>query len=190
MAPCFILNAGGSFVRMNPKTGDVLATATRGLLENEDLDGVMSPDGTRMVVNGPGRRVRLLEVDKQEYVGTDSKTWGSSPTFAPDGSQFARSGRTVPALGRPHRGVPSQPAPAEPDSDLFHRLSAGQHRPAHRLHRRQDLDRGHANEHVGRPRVRDCREKPLRRGVGAVLFPISPTSRPAPVAGRNLIPDM
>ncbi|MGS0685187.1 nSTAND1 domain-containing NTPase [Nakamurella sp. GG22] len=86
----FILNAGGSFYRMNPKTGDVFATATRGLLENEDPDGVMSPDGTRMVVNGPDRRVRLLDVDKQEYVGTDSKTpWGSSPTFAPDGSQFA-----------------------------------------------------------------------------------------------------
>ena len=86
----FILRAGGSFVRMNPKTGDVLATATRGLLSNEDPDGLVSPDGTRMVVNGPGRRVRLLDVDKQEYVGTDSKTpWGSSPTFAPDGSQFA-----------------------------------------------------------------------------------------------------
>ncbi len=86
----FILNVGGSFSRMNPKTGDVMATATQGLLENEDPDGVMSPDGTRMVVNGPGRRVRLLDVDKQEYVGTDSKTpWGASPTFAPDGSQFA-----------------------------------------------------------------------------------------------------
>jgi hypothetical protein len=86
----FILNVGGSFVRMNPKTGDVLATATPGLLEKEDFDGVMSPDGTRMVVNGPGRRVRLLDVDKQKYVGRDSKTpWGSSPTFAPDGSQFA-----------------------------------------------------------------------------------------------------
>lgn len=86
----FILNNGGSFVRMNPKTGDVLAVAAPGLLESEDYDGVISPDGTRMVVIGPGGRVRLLDVDKQEYVGTDSKTpWGSSPTFAPDGSQFA-----------------------------------------------------------------------------------------------------
>lgn len=80
----------GSLVRMNPRTGDVLATAPDGLLFDEDQGLVMSPDGTRMVVPGPGRRVRLLDVDKLELVGTDSKSqWDSSPAFAPDGSQFA-----------------------------------------------------------------------------------------------------
>ena len=51
---------------------------------------MMSPDGSRMAVTGPGLRVRLIDVATQEYVGTDSNTpWGESPTFAPDGSQFA-----------------------------------------------------------------------------------------------------
>jgi WD40 repeat protein len=86
----FVLNIGGSFIRVDPKTRDVLATAPAGLLFNEDYDGVLSPDGARMAVPGPNGRVRLLDVDKQEYMGTDSNTlWGSSPTFAPDGSQFA-----------------------------------------------------------------------------------------------------
>ena len=86
----FILNNGGSFVRVDPKTREVLATAPAGLLFNEDYDGVLSPDGARMVVPGPNGRVRLLDVDEQEYIGKDSNTlWGSSPTFAPDGSQFA-----------------------------------------------------------------------------------------------------
>jgi hypothetical protein len=137
----FILNAGGSFVQMNPRTGDLFVTATPGLLENEDPDGVMSPDGTRMVVNGPGRRVRLLDVDKQEYLSTD---------------------------------------PSTPDSDIFDRLSAGQHRPSHRLHGRQDLDGGHANEHVGRPRVCDGPNETSPSRSGSSSFPISPTSRPAP----------
>ena len=77
------------FLRLDPETGELLST-TPGLLFNEDQAGVMSPDGSRLVVPGPDRRVRLLDVEEQEYIGHDSKTpWGSSPTYAPDGSQFA-----------------------------------------------------------------------------------------------------
>jgi WD40 repeat protein len=80
----------GSFDRVDPETGDLLATAPPGILSQEDDDGVMSPGGARMAVTGPGGRVRLLDVDDQQYVGADSQTpWGSSPTYAPDGSQFA-----------------------------------------------------------------------------------------------------
>lgn len=85
----FLLDEGGTVLRLDPEAGEMLST-TPGLLFEEDQSGVMSPDGSHMAVPGPGRRVRLLDVEKQEYVGRDSKTpWGSSPAYAPDGSQFA-----------------------------------------------------------------------------------------------------
>jgi len=87
----FVLDVlDGSFVRVDPTNSEVLTAAPPGLLFGEDAAGVMSPDGTRMVVPGPGLRVRLLDVDELEYIGADSQIpWGSSPAFAPDGSQFA-----------------------------------------------------------------------------------------------------
>jgi len=86
----FVIDWGGSFVRVNPTSGEVIASAPDGFLSHEDPLGVISPDGSRMAVTGPGLLVRLLDVDKQEYIGTDSNTpWGESPTFAPDSSQFA-----------------------------------------------------------------------------------------------------
>ena len=85
----FVLDWRGSLIRMDPRTGEVLDTSV-GSLFGENAPGVMSPDGTRMVVPGPGLRVRLLDVDKHTFRGKDSSTpWGESPTFAPDGSQFA-----------------------------------------------------------------------------------------------------
>jgi WD40 repeat protein len=50
---------------------------------------VMSPDGTRMLVTGPGVRVRLLDVEMQAYIDTDSRWQWGNPAFAPDGSQYA-----------------------------------------------------------------------------------------------------
>ena len=78
---------------------------------------VMSPDGTRMVVPGPGLRVRLLDVDKQDVHrhGLEDPV-GLEPHVRPRRQPVRpRPGRADPALGRPHRGVPGQPAPAEPD---------------------------------------------------------------------------
>ena len=49
----------------------------------------MSPDGTRMMVTGPGVQVRLLDVEKHVYIGPDSGFQWGSPAFAPDGSQYA-----------------------------------------------------------------------------------------------------
>ena len=68
----FVLDWEGSFVRVDPRMGEVVDAARPGLLFAEDTGGVMSPDGTRMVVPGPGRRVRLLDVEKKVYIGTDS----------------------------------------------------------------------------------------------------------------------
>jgi WD40 repeat protein len=86
----FVLDpADGSYVRVDPRTGDVVDRAPAGLLATEDVDGVLSPDGNRMVVSGPGGRVRLLDVDDQAYVDADSGwSWGQA-AFAHDGSQYA-----------------------------------------------------------------------------------------------------
>ena len=41
-------------------------------------------------MTGPDLRVRLLDVEGLTYIDQASRTpWGDSPTFAPDGSQFA-----------------------------------------------------------------------------------------------------
>jgi WD40 repeat protein len=84
-----VLDWDGSFVRVDPTSGDIIAEAPDGVLYGEG-QSAMSPDGSRMVVAGPGRRVRLLDVEERTYIDEDSSTpWGESPTFAPDGSQFA-----------------------------------------------------------------------------------------------------
>ena len=180
----FILNEGGSFIRMNPQTGDVLETAPRGLLESEDQDGATSPDGTRMVVNGPGRRVRLLDVDKQEYVGTDSKTPWVQPHLRPRRDPVRpRPGRTDPALGRPHRGVPSQPAPRRAGPRPFP-SSIGRTAPAWSspppTAGHGPWTRERTNGSTARAR-RQGETSPSRSGSSS--FPTSPTSRPAP-SGR------
>ncbi len=79
----------GSFVRVDPQSGEVIDAAVPGLLSADDGDGVMSPDGTRMLVTGPGVRVRLLDVEKQAFIDTDSGWQWGAPAYAPDGSQYA-----------------------------------------------------------------------------------------------------
>ncbi len=79
----------GSFIRVDPRTRAVIDTAPPRLLSSEDLHGVMSPDGTRMLVTGPGVRVRLLDVERQAYLDTDAGWQWGNPAFAPDGSQYA-----------------------------------------------------------------------------------------------------
>ena len=46
----FVVDLDGSFVRVDPTSGDVLAAAPEGFVSGEDGPGVMSPDGSRMVV--------------------------------------------------------------------------------------------------------------------------------------------
>ncbi len=84
----FVLDSDGSYTPRGPENGRSPGHLGSGLF-GEHAAGVMSPDGTRMVVPGPGLRVRLLDVETHTFVGKDSSTpWGDRPTFAPDGSQF------------------------------------------------------------------------------------------------------
>ncbi len=77
-----------SFVRVDPRTGEVVDDGA-GLLSTDDVEGLLSPDGTRMMVTGPGVQVRLVDVEKQAFIGSDSGfQWGPA-AFAPDGSQYA-----------------------------------------------------------------------------------------------------
>ena len=79
----------GSFSRVDPRTGEIVDTGPSGLLSSDDVEGVMSPDGTRMMVTGPGVQVRLLDVETHAYIDSDSGfQWGAA-AFAPDGSQYA-----------------------------------------------------------------------------------------------------
>jgi len=84
------LRSDGSFLRVDPQSGKRVAQSRPGLLFPEDQAGLLSPDGSLMVVPGPQRRVRLLDVESQEYLGNDAQIpWDSYPAYAPDGSQFA-----------------------------------------------------------------------------------------------------
>ena len=86
----FLIHCDGSFVRVDPRNGDVLDTGPPILSGEDAVNNVMSPDGTRMVGPAAGLRVRLLDVDQKQFLGADTRTpYGSSATFAPDGSQFA-----------------------------------------------------------------------------------------------------
>ncbi len=104
----------GSFLRIDPRAGDVVDTAGPGLLGSEDVQGVTSPDGTRMVVTGPGVRVRLLDVEKKAYVDTDTGLQWGDPAFAPDGSQYAvaEEGRIRLWNGRTGKYQASLPLPS------------------------------------------------------------------------------
>jgi WD40 repeat protein len=86
----FLIHCDGSFVRVDPRNGDVLDTGPPILSGEDAVDNVMSPDGTRMVGPAADLRVRLLDVNEKQFLGADTRTpYGSSATFAPDGSQFA-----------------------------------------------------------------------------------------------------
>ena len=79
----------GSFVRVDPRSGEVVDKAY-GLLSTDDVEGLMSPDGTRMMVTGIGVQVRLLDVETHRFIDSPDSgfQWGAA-AFAPDGSQYA-----------------------------------------------------------------------------------------------------
>ena len=100
-----------------------------------------------MVVTGPDRRVRLLDVESRSTSARTPHPVGRSPAFAPDGSQFAlvQAERIRLWDGRTGEYQASLPLPSRTGAfSIAYRPR--QHRPGHRLHRRQDLDRGHPHE--------------------------------------------
>jgi WD40 repeat protein len=78
----------GSLFRMDPTTGEVLDSDS-GLLAGDEAHGLMSPDGTRMLVNGPAVQPRLLDVESSELIGAETDSQWGDAAFAPDGSQYA-----------------------------------------------------------------------------------------------------
>ena len=184
----FVLDWEGSFARVDPGVGEVVDTAPPGLLFAEDTGGVMSPDGTRMVVPGPGRQVRLLDVEEQGLHRNRLRyPVGLEPHVRPRRQPVRPRRRGAdPALGRTHRGLPCEPAAAEPDRNVLHHVPGRQQRPGHRLHGRQDLDRADTDRQLGSSCVRDGRTQPLTSRVGAVLPLPAVRGHLPPVAGRNL----
>jgi WD40 repeat protein len=85
-----VLKADGSFLRVRPDTGDVQGQAPPGTLSNpEDPANDLSPDGSLLATSDPRGRMRLLDVDRLEWIGDATEDGGGIVGFAPDGNQFA-----------------------------------------------------------------------------------------------------
>ncbi|CUR54113.1 putative Transcriptional regulator, SARP family [metagenome] len=83
----------GSFLRVDPRTRAVVDQSGPGLLSTEDLQGVVSADGTRMWVTGPQVRTRLLDLETKQYLGPDAGWQWGAPALSADGRQFAVAGQ-------------------------------------------------------------------------------------------------
>jgi WD40 repeat protein len=89
------LRLDGSFLRVRPDTGEVLGEAPAGTVtESEDGPNDLSPDGSLLATSDADYRMRLLDVETLEWIGTDARPdtlsdAGGWVAFAPDGSQFA-----------------------------------------------------------------------------------------------------
>jgi DNA-binding SARP family transcriptional activator/WD40 repeat protein len=90
-----LLRVDGSFVRVRPETGEILGEAPAGTLTDpEDAATDLSPDGSLLATSDAEFRMRLLDVENLEWIGSDASTdtladAGGWVAFAPDGSQFA-----------------------------------------------------------------------------------------------------
>jgi WD40 repeat protein len=90
-----LLRVDGSFVRVRPETGEILGDAPAGTVTDPD-DGPndLSPDGSLLATSDAEHRMRLLDVESLEWIGSDARTdtladAGGWVAFTPDGSQFA-----------------------------------------------------------------------------------------------------
>jgi DNA-binding SARP family transcriptional activator/WD40 repeat protein len=85
-----VLKTDGSFLRLRPRTGDILSQAPPGTLTNaEDLANDLSPDGSLLATSDPDGRMRLLDVRTLEWIGDSGEDAKGIVGFAPDGDQFA-----------------------------------------------------------------------------------------------------
>jgi DNA-binding SARP family transcriptional activator/WD40 repeat protein len=90
-----LLRLDGSFLRVRPETGEILGDAPAGsVTDPEDAPNDLSPDGSLLATSDAEQRMRLLDVKKLEWIGSDVRTdtladAGGWVAFAPDGSQFA-----------------------------------------------------------------------------------------------------
>ena len=90
-----VLRLDGSFVRVRPETAEILGEAPAGTVTDpEDAPNDLSPDGSLLATSDAEYRMRLLDVENLEWIGSDARTdtladAGGWVAFAPDGSQFA-----------------------------------------------------------------------------------------------------
>jgi WD40 repeat protein len=90
-----LLRADGSFVRVRPETGEILGDAPAGTITvPEDAPNDLSPDGSLLATSDAEGRMRLLDVETLQWIGSDARAdtladAGGWVAFAPDGSQFA-----------------------------------------------------------------------------------------------------
>jgi len=90
-----LLRLDGSIVRVRPQTGEILGNAPAGTLTDpEDAPNDASPDGSLLATSDAEGRMRLLNLQTLEWIGTDARAdtladAGGWVAFAPDGSQFA-----------------------------------------------------------------------------------------------------
>jgi WD40 repeat protein len=83
-----LLSFDGSFVRVRPDTAELLQGGQPGLRKPDQ--GVVSPDGHRMLTYDTNGHVRLLDLDTLTYLGAPAgSSFSSDLAYAPDGSQVA-----------------------------------------------------------------------------------------------------
>jgi WD40 repeat protein len=90
-----VLRGNGSVLRVRPETGEIVSTVPAGTLSNpEDAPNDASPDGRLLATADAEGRMRLLDLETVEWLGTDARAdtladAGGWVAFAPDGHQFA-----------------------------------------------------------------------------------------------------
>jgi WD40 repeat protein len=90
-----LLRVDGSFVRVRPETRENLGEApVDTLTAPEGAPNDLSPDGSLLATSDAEGRMRLLDVETLEWIGSEARAdtladAGGWVAFAPDGSQFA-----------------------------------------------------------------------------------------------------
>jgi WD40 repeat protein len=90
-----LLKLDGSVVRVRPETGKIVGKAGPGTLTDpEDATNDASPDGRLLATTDAEGRMRLLDLETLEWIGSDARAdtladAGGWVAFAPDGHQVA-----------------------------------------------------------------------------------------------------
>jgi WD40 repeat protein/DNA-binding SARP family transcriptional activator len=85
-----VMRGNGSLVRVRPETHEILQQGPPGMLTSEDQQGVVSPDGHRMLTVNRADHVQLLDLDTLTYLGDDTgNRYPTGLAYSPDGSQVA-----------------------------------------------------------------------------------------------------
>ncbi|GAA3653498.1 hypothetical protein GCM10022237_11670 [Nocardioides ginsengisoli] len=90
-----VLHLDGSATRVRPETGEIVdAVPARTLSDPDNAPNDASPDGRLLATADREGRMRLLDLQRNAWIGTDARAdtladAGGWVAFAPDGNQFA-----------------------------------------------------------------------------------------------------